>query len=73
MNKDKHRYISGTTEHTENTEKESKNSVFSVYSVVNIGFPEAGYLHKRVPKKQFLENGELVAWTGYNNSYTKTR
>ena len=61
MDTDKHRSISGTTEHTENTEKEKSNSVFSVYSVVNIGFPESAYLHKRVPKKQFLESGELVA------------
>lgn len=34
---------------------------FSVFRGLNIGFPEAGYLHKRVPKKQFLESGELVA------------
>ena len=50
-----------TTEHTEYTEKEKSNSVFSVYSVVNIGFPESAYLHKRVPKKQFLENASLGA------------
>jgi len=60
MDTDKHR-LGGTTEHTEYTEKEKNNSVFSVYSVVNIGFPESAYLHKRVPKKQFLESGELVA------------
>lgn len=32
-----------------------------MFSVINIGFPDAAYLHKRVPKKQFLESGELVA------------
>ncbi len=60
MDTDKHR-LNGTTEHTEYTEKEKNNSVFSVYSVVNIGFPRSAYLHKRVPKKQFLESGELVS------------
>lgn len=57
MDTDKHR-LDKTAEHTEYTEKENKNSV---YSVVNIGFPESAYLHKRVPKKLFLESGELVA------------
>jgi len=57
MNTNKHESIS-TTEYTE---KENNYSVFSVYSVVNIGFPESAYLHKRIPKKQFLESGELVA------------
>jgi len=31
------------------------------FVVTKIGFPESAYLHKRVPKKQFLESGELVA------------
>jgi len=57
MDTDKHR-LDKTTEHTEYTEKEKNNSV---YSVVNIGFPESAYLHKPVPKKLFLESGELVA------------
>lgn len=34
---------------------------FSVFRGLNIDFPESAYLHKRVPKKQFLESGELVA------------
>ncbi|WP_286818535.1 DUF4391 domain-containing protein [Desulfobacter sp. UBA2225] len=57
MDTDKHRL----DKTTENTEKEKNNSVFSVYSVVNIGFPESAYLHKRVPKKLFLENPSLGA------------
>lgn len=32
-----------------------KLAVFS-----GVGFPEAAYLHKKIPKKQFLESGELV-------------
>ena len=34
---------------------------FSVFRGLNIGFPESAHLHKRIPKKQFLESGELVA------------
>ena len=33
---------------------------FSVFRGLNIGFPESAYLHKRIPKKQYLESGELV-------------
>lgn len=34
---------------------------FSVFRGLNIDFPESAYLHKQVPKKNFLEYGELVA------------
>ena len=60
MNLEKHEK-GVTTEHTEYTESKNTNSVFSVYLVVNIGFPDSAYLHKRIPKKQFLESSELVA------------
>jgi len=60
MDTDKHR-LDKTTEDTEYTDKKNicVNPCKSVVS--NIGFPESAYLHKRVPKKQFLESGELVA------------
>ena len=57
MDTDKHR-LDKTTEHTEK-ENICVNPCESVVS--KIGFPESAYLHKRVPKKQFLESGELVA------------
>ena len=59
MDTDKQR-LGEITGHTGHMEKENKSS-FSVYSVISIGFPESAYLHKRVPKKQFLESDELVA------------
>ena len=34
---------------------------FSVFRGLNIGFPEFAYLHKRIPKKQFLESSDIVA------------
>jgi hypothetical protein len=33
---------------------------FSVFRGLNMGFPEAAYLHKRIAKKLFLENPTLV-------------
>ncbi|PIE91617.1 MAG: hypothetical protein CR997_00035 [Acidobacteria bacterium] len=47
-----------------NTNKhESKNIIEKscIFVLGKIGFPESAYLHKRVPKKLFLESGELVA------------
>ena len=38
---------------------DSKATHYSLFSILN--FPETAFLGKRVPKKQFLESGELVA------------
>ena len=48
-----------THEKHENRKEEFRD--FSVFRGLNIGFPESAYLHKRVPKKLFLESGEVVA------------
>ena len=38
---------------------DTKTTHYSLFSILN--FPETAFLGKRVPKKQFLESGELVA------------
>ena len=38
---------------------ENEKTHYSLFSILN--FPETAFLGKRVPKKQFLESGELVA------------
>ena len=47
-----------TNKHEYKKENISENSC--PFVVTKIGFPESAYLHKRIPKKQFLESGELV-------------
>lgn len=47
-----------TNKHKLNKENISENSC--PFVVTKIGFPESAYLHKRIAKKMFLENGSLT-------------
>jgi hypothetical protein len=48
-----------THEKHENIKEEFRD--FSVFRGLNMGFPAAAYLHKRIAKKLFLENATLAA------------